>query len=168
MQQLYIFYEGRTHLNYIRTKIIIRRFIELFITNAACSAIITFLNATDMLVEKYTLITALFVGMAVFFIINFNMLRRCYYDLRNKQLYYQTNITAYILFVILGYFIYFICPNETYTWLFSTTKIIRFANMEFATHYSALVYYLICSVVVFLAPMGMGWIFFFDEDDEDE
>lgn len=150
----------------IALRIIIRRFLELFLTSTVVSVVLTLLNLGKILAGKNTLLVGMTAGVLVFAAMNFKMLRNCYFDLRDKFLYYTSNVAAYALFAMLGVVVYLISPSRAYTWLFAVTKFLRYTNAALAVPYSAAAFHLIGLLVIFLAPIGMGWIFIFDDDDE--
>lgn len=149
----------------ITFRIIVRRFLELFFVNAAISAILTILNIGKVLARKDTLLLGMFVGIAVFVIMNFRMLRRCYFDLKNRFLYYTANIAAYFLFALLSAFVYLVFSSKIYTWLFAVTKFLKYTKIALSVPYSAAIFHLIGFSVIFIAPIGMGWIFSYDDDE---
>ena len=148
----------------ITFRIIIRRFLELFFVNAVISTVLTILNLGKVLAGQNSLLFGMFVGIAVFITVNFRMLRHCYFDLKNNFLYYTTNIAAYLLFALLSAFVYLVFSSEIYTWLFALTKFLKYTNIALSVPYSAAVFHLIGFLLIFLAPIGMGWIFLYDDE----
>lgn len=151
----------------IAFRIIVRRFLELFFVNTAISAILTLLNIGKVLAGQNSVILGMFVGIAAFVTVNFRMLRHCYFDLRDSFLYYITNIAAYLLFAMLSALVYLVFSSEIYTWLFAMTKFLKYTNIALSVPYSAAVFHLIGFLVIFIAPIGMGWIFLYDDDDDE-
>lgn len=147
----------------IAFRVIIRRFWELFLVNTAISVFLTLLNLGEFLTGQNSLFFGMLIGITVFVTVNFRMLRCCYFDLRNNFLYYTTNIAAYLLFALLSAFVYLLFPSEIYTWLFAVTKFLKYTNTPLAVPYSAAVFHLIGFSVIFLAPIGMRWIFVYDD-----
>ena len=154
-------------MNSVTTKIIIRRFIELLLTCAVISSVMTILNLSEAVEGKTCLFMGLLLGTAVFIFVNVIMLRRCYFDLQSKYRYYTANIIAYILFVAVSFAVYFLCSNECYAWIFAITKFARYTNAELSTQHSALLFHGIGLLTVIFAPLGMSWVFM-NEDDYDE
>ena len=152
----------------IALKIIVRRFLELFCVNAAISAILTVLNVFKVLARQNTLLFGIAVGIVIFAVINSIMLRHCYFDLRNNFLYFTTNIAAYALFALLNALVYLLFSTEVYTWLFAVTKFFKYTSLALSAPLSAAVFHLIGFAVVFLAPIGMGWIFAYDDEIDPE
>ena len=152
----------------IALKIIVRRFLELFCVNAAISAILTVLNVFKVLARQNTLLFGIAVGIVIFAVINFIMLRHCYFDLRNNFLYFTTNIAAYALFALLNALVYLLFSSQVYTWLFAVTKFFKYTSLALSAPLSAAVFHLIGFAVVFLAPIGMGWIFADDDEIDPE
>lgn len=149
----------------ITFRIIVRRFLELFFVNAAISAILTILNLGKVLAGHNSLPFGMFVGIAVFVTVNFRMLRRCYFDLRDSFLYYTANIAAYLLFALFSACVYRVFSSEIYTWFFALTKFLKYTNIALSVPYSAAVFHLIGFLIIFIAPIGMDWIFIYDDDE---
>ncbi len=145
-------------------RVIIRRFLELLFTNTVISIVLTVLNLKKILPGQSSLLFGMLAGIAMFAFINFRMLRRCYFDLTNSFLYYVSNMAAYLLFALGGVFVYFLFSSEIYTWLFAITKFLKCINSDIAIPYSAAIFHLIGFSVIFLAPIGMKWIFVYNDD----
>lgn len=154
-------------MNSVTAKIIIRRFIELLLTCAVISSVMTILNISEVVEGKTHLFLGLLLGTAVFIFVNVMMLRRCYFDLQSKHQYYTANIIAYILFMAVGFVVYFLCSNECYAWFFAITKFARYTNAELSTQRSALLFHGIGLLTVIFAPLGMSWVFM-DEESYDK
>ena len=152
----------------ITFKIILRRFLELFFVNSAISAILTILNIEKVLSTQYSVIFGILAGIVLFLTVNFGMLRRCYVDLCDNFLYYTANIAAYLLFALVSVFVYLAFSSKIYTWLFAMTKFFKYTGFADSLPYSAAIFHLIGFSVIFIAPIGMGWIFLSDNEYEDE
>lgn len=137
-----------------------RRFFELLLTSIILSVTVTWLNTAGILSTKQDLFSGTFIGTAIFVFINIRMLRHCYFDLRSNPRYYLLNLAAYLLFTALGFVIYNFCPDEIYTWIFAITKFVKYIN-NLPTFYSALTFHCIGILTIFLAPLGMRWIFMY-------
>lgn len=112
-------------MNNIAFRIIIRRFLELFVTNFIVSVALTVLNIEKILSLRGALTFGAVLGIALFLAANVKMQRDCYFDLRDKKLYYFTNISAYIAFALFGFAVYFIGGGTIYTWLFFSYEICK-------------------------------------------
>ena len=149
----------------ITFRVIIRRFLELFFVNTAISAVLIMLNKGKVLADRNMLFLGILAGIAVFVTVNFKMLRHCYFDLRNVFLYYTANIAAYFLYALLSAFVYLFFSSEIYAWFFAVTKFLKYTNLALSVPYSAAIFHLIGFLIIFLAPIGMGWIFEEEEND---
>jgi len=152
-------------LNSILIKIVIRRFFELLITCAVVSVVITFLHVTDMLVTDNSLCAVLLIGVTVFVFLNVRMLRLCYYEMKSNSIYLLVNISAYLLFAAICFIVHLFCSKECFTWIFAITKFARYSNFNLETLYSAVLFHIIGICMVMLAPIGMSWIFMYDDDE---
>lgn len=152
----------------ITLKIIIRRFLELFLTNAVISAILTLLNITMILTMKNALLFGMIIGLIVFLTANFIMLRHCYFDLRDDYMYYKANIAAQLLFALFGIIAYILLPSVAYTLIFALTKFMKYTFLNLSAPFSAALFFIIGFSVIFLAPIGMGWIYETDDVLDDE
>ncbi len=148
-------------------KMIIRRFLELLISNAIISAIIATLNKLGILSTRPMLFWALLVGVILFVFINVFFLRNCYFELKERKRYYIVNIVAYVFYALLMFIINGIGWNQVYAWLFATTKVLRFTSVYLDTMYSALFFHGICLAMIFLAPFGVDWDFLFEDEERE-
>ena len=156
MQHSHIFTKGE----YIQLRpdiiIFIRRFLELFLTNFIISSLITILYLAEILNTTNSITLALILGTVIFFAINIRMLKFCYYDMRRyTRMYYIVNTAAYLVFAFVGFAIYLSGKNVLYTWLFATTKFVKFTIDGVANPHSALLFHLIGLASVFLTPIVM-------------
>ena len=95
-------------------------------------------------------------------ILNFLLMRDCYYDLVNKMRYYAANYAAYVAFFATNLAVGYIFNNYVYAWLFSITKFARFSHYGWSSLISSTVFFLVMVVPIHLVPIGMGHLF---EDD---
>lgn len=149
-------------------KMIFRRFAELVFLTSGISVTLTVLNIMEVLNVKNTLAVGMFAGAALFAVLNFISLRQSFFELRDTYIYYISNILAYIAFVIFGYVVYTNYPTEIYTWFLAVTKFAKYTNIGITNFYSAVIFYLIGFILIFIAPIGMWRIFFYDNPDEEE
>lgn len=144
--------------------VIYRRVAELLLPCIVLSLLITFINITGLVVKRNSVVFMVSAFIAVFTIFNFNNLRKCYFDMRNKKLFYLLNFLSNAIFAGINFAFLVFAKNEIYTWLFSITKVLKF--LDVGVVYSVLLFHsiqLICTVV---STIGMKWVF--DENDEDE
>ena len=140
-------------------RVIIRRFFELLVTSAAISAAVTMLNISEILNTKNRLFFGLFAGVIIFVFLNVRMMRHCYFDLKNKRLYYFSNLAAYLLFAAAGFVSSLFLPNVLYTCIFVVTKFVKYLFSDIPAYYSVLIFHAIGLSAVFLAPLGMDRMF---------
>lgn len=146
-------------------KVIVLRFFQLFFTAAAVSAVLTALNLEKVLEWKIPFLSGLYVGLALFFAVDFILMRNCYCDLRDNCLFYIINISAYFVFAAVCTSVYFLCSSEVYTWLFAITKFLRYTVQSFTTLKSAAIFHLIGIAAILPVPIGMSWILRCDDDE---
>ena len=145
--------------------LIIRRFTEMLLWTVFLSIISIFLNFSGIAGSQKMLMVCLSAGVVVFIGINLHMLKQCFFDLRDKKLYYFTNYIAYLFYAAVSIIIYAIGGNTVYAWIFAITKFMRYSSFGISTPLSALIFHLIMLLVIAVAPLGMNWIFTEDEDD---
>lgn len=134
-----------------------RRLAELFLPCIIFSAVITLLNITGILVKRSQVVIVMLVCIGVFTYYNFSNLRQCYFDLRNKRIYFVFNLLAHAIFAAVNMLLYAFAPSEAYAWLFSVTKVLIFIDID--PIYSVLAFHLIEIICIFAATIGMNWIF---------
>ena len=149
-------------------KVIIRRFLELLIICVALSAIAVALNKIEGVFTTRTGAFLLsFIGAIIFYVVNVILLRRCYFDLRNKTAYFINNFIAYAVFGIVRVIVYFAFSKDVYGWMFAITKFTRYTTLAFPTHLATAIFHIISGIVILLAWIGMDWIFLVEEPAED-
>lgn len=79
-----------------------------------------------------------------------------------------TNITAYIIFAAAGFLTYALGSGNVYTWLFAVTKFARYMNIGITAVCSALIFHIMGLAVVFVATIGMDWVFSYNSGAEKE
>lgn len=155
-------------MDFILIKIAIRRFFELLLTNAMISIVITYLHVGEVLVTKASLFAALLAGITVFIFINVRMLRQCFFELRSNSLYFLINISAYAAFVAVSLAVFCFGSKECFTWIFAIAKFARFSYANLANRYSFLLFHIIGILMIFLAPVGMDWVFMQSDIEQGE
>ena len=142
--------------------VVYRRLTELFLPCIVFSVIITMLNVSGMVVKRINVVIMILVCMSIFTIYNFFNLRKCYFDLCNKKLYFTLNFLSYAIFAMVNMLFYVFAPNEAYTWLFSITKALTFVGIN--TIYSVLLFHFVELICIFASMIGMEWIFYEEEN----
>lgn len=144
-------------------KIIVCRVFELLSSSIILSLICIVLNFTKVIITFKTLTLCLSLAVVIFMIFNCRMMRECYFELRSKNLYYMVNISAYIIFVVITVLIKIIAGNGIFTWLFAITKFGIYNIYGISIAQSALIFHIIGIITIFLAPIGMDWIYNADD-----
>lgn len=137
--------------------VVYRRIAELLLPSLFFSLLITFLNISGLVIKRNSVIFMLLVFMTIFTIFNFRNLRKCYFDMRNKKLFYKLNFLSNAIFAGINFAFLVFAKNEVYAWLFSITKVLRFLDMNVV--YSVLLFHFIQLICIFASTIGMGWIF---------
>ncbi len=146
-------------------KIIIRRFLELFISCALFSAIAVLLNITGLFTTRASVFTIALIGALIWIALNVFMLRNCYFDLRDKKAYYIANFMAYAIFGICTVVVYICFSSPVYGWIFAITKFLKYTKLSVSTVLSTTVFHFLGGLMILLAPVGMKWIFTLEDDE---
>lgn len=144
----------------------IRRFVEMFGFSLFFSAFGILLNFSGIAESGKMLAVCLSLGAVAFLLMNLHQLKQCFFDLRDKKLYYYANLGAYALFVIVSLLLYGLGGNTVYAWCFAITKFLRYMPLGISNLVSAMVFHLLLLGVVLAAPLGMDWIFVNEEEEE--
>ncbi len=144
--------------------VVYRRVAELLLTCIVFSFLITILNVTGLMVKRNIVVFMILAFEVAFTILNFKNLRKCYFDIRNKKLFFMLNFLSHAIFAGVNFIFLLFAKNEVYTWLFSITKGLKYIDVELI--YSVLLFHFIQLICIIVSTIGMEWIF--DENDEDE
>lgn len=149
-------------------RIFIIRFLELLFSNAIISSMVTALNLMELMITQESLYVGTLIGTVVFVLVNVRMMRHCYTDIQDKEIYYTANLLACIAFAIVSVIIYLTGAKTLFSLLFATAKMVRTIDMEIGMKYSLLLFHTISTVSVFIAPIGIKPDYsFYDESDEE-
>ena len=148
---------------YLQLRIVIRRVIELLLPSLLLSAILSALNVTDIVIQRYHLVLAILISVIIFTAFNGSNLRNCFYDMHHKKGYYLLNLLSQLIFMLINVLSYVIMPVKVYAWTFSITKLITYLDIN--TWYSILLFHAIGFITVFAATIGMNWIFVGNDAD---
>ena len=146
-------------------KIIVRRFLEMFITCVLISIIAVVFNITGLVATITSVFILDLLGALCWFVLNFYMLRNCYFELRDKKSFYVLNYLAYAIFGICTVVIYRCFSSSVYGWIFAITKFLKYTNLGISTVEATAVFHLLAGVMILLAPIGMKWIFTVEEEE---
>ena len=144
--------------------VVYRRVAELLLPTIGFSALITILNIMELVVKRSSVVFMILAFAAAFTILNFTNLRKCYFDLRNKKLFFVLNFLSHFIFAAINFAVLVLANKEVYTWLFSITKGLKLLDVELI--YSVLIFHFVQLICIVASTIGMKWIF--DENDEDE
>ncbi len=143
-----------------RTKCVItlRRFIELMISVAALSAVVTLFTRIRLSTSYTVFIISLAIGFVFFLGANIWQMRSCFFDLRNLKLFYTLNLIAYAAFAIVNIAVLLFCPTNVFTWTFLISKTISFIFTDVSEICAVLIFHGIGIVSVLLSTLGMYWL----------
>lgn len=144
--------------------VVYRRVAELLLPCVALSFLITILNIKGLVLKRNSVVLMISALVIAFSIFNFTNLRKCYFDIRNKKLFFMLNFLSHAIFAGINFLVLMFANGVVYTWLFSITKGLKFLNVNLI--YSVLLFHLLQLICIVAAPIGMGWIFI--ENDEAE
>ncbi len=139
--------------------IIIRRFMEFFISCAVLSAAVTGMAVLKLLNSQTALLVGTFLFATVFVFVNIKQLRRCYFDLMGNVEYYASNCIAYIIFIAVNLLMCRFCPQTVFTWVFAITKFLQYLGVGITALFSAVMFHIIMLTVILVAPVGMKQIY---------
>lgn len=148
-------------------KVSMRRFLELFVTCAGISAIITLFYQMGFFVSNGILRNVLLAGLAVFVLLNFDMLRAHYYNLENNYRYFLATISAQLVFAAVTFVACRFDSNVLFNWLFAVTKVAKHSNMGMNLFHSVLMFHAVGLLLIVLSPIGMFWLTKQETDDEE-
>ena len=97
------------------------------------------------------------VFVVFFTIYNFRNLRRCYFDIRNKKLFFALNFLSHGIFATINLVFFALASNEVYAWLFSITKALTFIDISII--YSIMFFHFIGLFCIVASTIGMQSIF---------
>lgn len=144
--------------------VVYRRVAELLLPSIVLSFLITILNIAGLVVQRTGVVLMISAFALAFTIFNFKNLRKCYFDIRNKKLFFMLNFLSNIIFACVNFAVLIFAKNEVYTWLFSITKGLKFLDVDVI--YSILLFHFVQLICIIVSPIGMGWIF--DKNDENQ
>ena len=107
----------------------------------------------------------------VFIICNVLMLRRCFFEIKNRKIYYIFNYSAYAIFILLTVVAFFVSKfvlktEVPYAWMFSVLKLAKFLGLTSSTLVATAMMHFVMLIVIALAPIGMGWVLEFEAAKE--
>ena len=140
--------------------IIFRRTTEMLMGSILLSVLVCLMCITGVLpIDSARRDVALIIVPVIYIILNIRMLRKAYWDLGNRGAYYIINLCAHALFALVSLSTLAFCPRETYSWLFIVTGFMRFSRIGISACISITLFHILAVSSIFLAPLGMNWIF---------
>ena len=144
--------------------VVYRRVAELLLPCIVLSMVITFLNISGLVVRRNSVVLMISAFVIVFTVFNFINLRKCYFDMCDKKLFFILNFLSHAIFAGINFAFLAFAKNEIYAWLFSITKGLKFLDVGII--YSVLLFHFIQLICIVASTIGMEWIFY--EKDEGE
>ena len=145
---------------------VLKRFCELLFCCVALSLVLALLCLAGILPDaSVKMFAGIYVGVLAFFYINIMMLRECHYEIRVNRVYLAVNFVAYAGFALLNLLTYKLLPQYIYTFFFAITKFAKFTPFPVNSGWSAIIFHIAMTMVIFLAPVGMRKIY---EEEETE
>ena len=130
--------------------VIWHRLKELLICSIIMSVIICVLSVSGAMPKSSTLRSIERAIAPILYVIwNIFMLRRCYIALKGNNVYYYSNLSAYLLFMAISLFEYHFISRKLYSWLFIITYIGRFSNLGISTYSSFAIFHSIMFICIF-------------------
>ena len=137
--------------------------IELLALSTALSSLANGLYALGTIPTTHNALLAVLLLAFIFFIIfNISRLRRCYAALHDPKAYLCLNYAVYAAFILISLFIYFVCGETVYAWMFNIFKVIRFSKLGWSALASSALFHGIMLAVIALTQIGMDWIYKYD------
>lgn len=140
-------------------RIALFRTLELTISSIVLSVVLVWLNVVGYVTSSKFMGLILMAGAMIFYVYNIMRMRLCYFAVRNKKLYYASNIIAYIIFAVISMIIYFVFGMGIYTWFFGIFRFLRYVIDGVGNPFAVIVFHLFGILSVFAATIGAGWIF---------
>ena len=145
-------------------ELIIRRTMHLLIGCVLISAILALLCTIGILPDgSGVLFSGMLLGLALYILYNVKMMRRVYFIVRKKSIYFLINISAYFIFGLINLCSYKIFSSYVFAWIFSLTKVARYTNLNLSTPYAVAVFHFLMTMAILMAPLGMEWMYEYDE-----
>ena len=145
-------------------ELIIRRTMHLLGGCVLISAILALLCILGALPDgSGMLFTGMLLGLAVYIAYNVKMMRRVYFLVRAKRIYFLINLSAHFVFGLINLCTYKIFSSYVFAWLFALTKVARYTNLNLSTPCAVTVFHALMTIAMLLAPMGMEWMYEYEE-----
>ena len=146
--------------------IVLRRYCEILFSNIILSSIMVVLYELGIFFSQRFFELFLTITVTIYIIVNFWFMRRCYFFLSNRNMYYICDYMAYIIFFISNMLAFFFFDESVYRWLFLITKFGNLFNERFAVFYSIMFFHIIMLVLIAFAPVGMGWLLVYRNEEK--
>lgn len=140
-------------------KLCAKRIVDYIVPAVIISVIMVLLNHSGIADNKKVVKIMLSLGVILFAVENIRMLRGCYYSLKNDRIYLLVNIFAYTIFALITFILYWFIPKSIFTWLFAVMRFGEFVFEPMKALTSIFVFHVIQFIIIFLAPIGMSWVY---------
>ena len=136
------------------TRVIIQRFIEIFLSSLIISTLTTIISRVNLVdVGLFIIVSGL--ASVLFYAFTAISQRNLYSELYPNKTYYYISIISYILFIALNIVIWRISYNA-FVWGFLITKTLSFLNFVTVPEIvSIIIFHVIGLLVMIFAPYGM-------------
>lgn len=141
-------------------KVIFDRIVESVVVSVVMSAFICLLCVTGaMPVGSLQRDIALVLLPLAYIIWNFRTLRKCYIIIDgDTKLFYVSNLCTAVIFCGISMIAFVMLPRKAYSWFFLVTYLMRFTEIGITSPISIILFHVILTISIFLAPIGLGWV----------
>lgn len=152
----------------INMRAFLLRFFEISVPEVLLSLAATALFKSGWFLLSVQNCTKVLVIINILFIaFNVIRMRQCFFEMRDRVLFYIINYAAYAVFIAINIGLLARLTPERYTWFFAAEKRWSTAcSFSISNYASAVMSHFIMLVAIMLAPLGMSWVF--ETDDEEE
>ena len=145
-------------------ELIVRRTLHLLLGCIAISAVLALLCIWGYLPDASgKLLAGMCVGLVLYIAFNVKMMRRVYFLVRTKKIYFLVNLSAYFIFGLVNLCAYKLCSSYVFAWLFVLAKTFRYTNLGLSIPDAVVVFHIIMTLAMIFAPVGMEWLYEMDE-----
>ena len=151
-------------MNKLILELTVRRVIHLVLGCVVISSLIAILCITGIFPDgSGILLGGMSAGVVLYIFFNVKMMRRVFFLVRKRRLYYVINFGAYFVFGLINLCVYKLCSNYVFAWLFAITKFLRYTNLSLSIPSAVTVFHFIMTLAALCAPVGMEWMYEMDE-----
>lgn len=134
------------------------RFSEMLLWSVIFSAVISFFAFFNVIISTpLEAMIAEAAGAVAFCVIQFFKLRECFFEVKNYRVYAFSNLLAFLLFAATGLVLLAFSESLIFPFSFGITDCLRDVLFD-SKYFSFAVFNAVNCVMIFLAPLGMGWV----------